>query len=476
MRGAIMRRQTAVREKAYQRQRPGQAMASTLNPSCDPRDIHGVERANVLLLLRLIIRKLLEEAMRSDDRAIASDHPQLQNLFVVLERALRHGLKRFRSIVWNDYDLWQIIEKVSVRSADLNESVVCIQQLPHVVSQTCRFRAWLRLSLMQKKLADYVACLVEAKDILRECFEGWALVRQESAAAILTGNLVGLRVIECNLFVKEDELKEQPVAVDISSLVNVNFEPIAEEGTASSGKLSDEQLKSILDQANYLEERNAFLELKNKELQMKVSGLATSRNAPVSAEYVKEELNDNKPTDDTLTCRIRELETALDLTEKDVHLKQDTIIALRQQVSDIQKVNADLYTKLRRNSELRDFCEELLTKVSDYERALEEVGIHLSESKLKVENLKEDILPFTDAQWVDDKEAIECKSCSQKFSVSRRKHHCRSCGGIFCNGCSANTLPLPSSAKPVRVCDTCLTLLLRRLTIKTVPSTAGSVE
>lgn len=42
------------------------------------------------------------------------------------------------------------------------------------------------------------------------------------------------------------------------------------------------------------------------------------------------------------------------------------------------------------------------------------------------------------------------------------QHHCRNCGEIFCNECSDNKMPLPSSARPVRVCDTCQTFLLQR--------------
>lgn len=42
------------------------------------------------------------------------------------------------------------------------------------------------------------------------------------------------------------------------------------------------------------------------------------------------------------------------------------------------------------------------------------------------------------------------------------QHHCRNCGDIFCNECSDNKMPLPSSAKPVRVCDNCHPLLLQR--------------
>lgn len=42
------------------------------------------------------------------------------------------------------------------------------------------------------------------------------------------------------------------------------------------------------------------------------------------------------------------------------------------------------------------------------------------------------------------------------------QHHCRNCGEIFCNECSSTKMPLPSSAKPVRVCDDCSTKLLQR--------------
>jgi len=42
------------------------------------------------------------------------------------------------------------------------------------------------------------------------------------------------------------------------------------------------------------------------------------------------------------------------------------------------------------------------------------------------------------------------------------QHHCRNCGGIYCFACSENALQLASSSKPVRVCDSCYTLLLER--------------
>lgn len=42
-----------------------------------------------------------------------------------------------------------------------------------------------------------------------------------------------------------------------------------------------------------------------------------------------------------------ETEMAMKLLEKDIHVKQDTIISLRQQLDDIKLINLEMYTKLQ---------------------------------------------------------------------------------------------------------------------------------
>lgn len=56
--------------------------------------------------------------------------------------------------------------------------------------------------------------------------------------------------------------------------------------------------------------------------------------------------------------------------------------------------------------------------------------------------------------WVDND---ECMICYNPFSLINRKHHCRSCGGVFCVAHSSHNMPLVSLGimEPVRVCDNC---------------------
>jgi hypothetical protein len=45
--------------------------------------------------------------------------------------------------------------------------------------------------------------------------------------------------------------------------------------------------------------------------------------------------------------------------------------------------------------------------------------------------------------WVDDRAITNCSQCGVSFSLFVRKHHCRSCGQIFCEECSSYSIKIP---------------------------------
>jgi hypothetical protein len=58
--------------------------------------------------------------------------------------------------------------------------------------------------------------------------------------------------------------------------------------------------------------------------------------------------------------------------------------------------------------------------------------------------------------WKADSAVSQCEHCSAAFSLFRRKHHCRECGGIFCDGCSmARRRFIRGSQNLERVCQSC---------------------
>ncbi|XP_028257494.1 RUN and FYVE domain-containing protein 2 isoform X1 [Parambassis ranga] len=599
------------------------------------RDPMAMERANLLNMAKLSIKGLIESAL-SFGRTLDSDYPPLQQFFVVMEHCLKHGLRVKKSFLGFNKSLWgplELVEKLCPEAAEISASV---RDLPGLKTPLGRARAWLRLALMQKRLADYLRLLITRKDVLSDFYENSALMLEEEGAVIV-GLLVGLNVIDANLCVKGEDLDSQVGVIDFSMYLKNDMDDYRSEERNS-------QIASILDQKNYVEELNRQLNSTVHGLQGRVDSLEKSNSklieelaiaknniiklqeenqqlrsennlillktqqhlevtqGDVSLErdtykqsrqgldemynearrQLKEECQLRQDVENELVVQVsmkQEMELAMKLLEKDIHEKQDTLIGLRQQLDEVKAINVEMYQKMQssddemkkkndvisrleektnqitatmkqleqrlqeaerqrtsaeegtrrfkldfankadslqrqiehREKQLqqletdlkierewrhtlqndldkeRDAVAQLSTEAlqinglkkefhclqdeniqlkgicEDQEKALEELGSKLSESKLKIEDIKEANKALQGGQvWLKDKDASHCKLCEKEFSISRRKHHCRNCGEIFCNSCSDNELPLPASPKPVRVCDTCHALLLQR--------------
>uniref|UniRef100_A0AAX7VAA0 RUN and FYVE domain containing 2 n=1 Tax=Astatotilapia calliptera TaxID=8154 RepID=A0AAX7VAA0_ASTCA len=559
------------------------------------RDPMAMERANLLNMAKLSIKGLIESAL-SFGRTLDSDYPPLQQFFVVMEHCLKHGLRVKKSFLGFNKSLWgplELVEKLCPEAAEISASV---RDLPGLKTPLGRARAWLRLALMQKRLADYLRLLITRKDLLSDFYENSALMLEEEGAVIV-GLLVGLNVIDANLCVKGEDLDSQVGVIDFSMYLKNDIDDYR----------SEERYTSILDQKNYVEElnrqlkklqelaiaKNNIIKLQEENQQLRSENtlilLKTQQHleltqGDVSVErdtykqsrqgldemynevrrQLKEECQLRQDVENELVVQVsmkQEMELAMKLLEKDIHEKQDTLIGLRQQLDEVKAINVEMYQKMqvqemkkkndvisrleektnqitatmkqleqrlqeaerhRTSAEegtrrfkldfankqletdlkierewrqtlqndlhrerdsvaqlstealqinglkkefhrLQDENVQLKTICEDQEKALEELGSKLSESKLKIEDIKEANKALQGGQvWLKDKEATHCKLCEKEFSISRRKHHCRNCGEIFCNSCSDNELPLPASPKPVRVCDTCHALLLQR--------------
>ncbi|XP_061873453.1 zinc finger FYVE domain-containing protein 16 isoform X2 [Colius striatus] len=57
--------------------------------------------------------------------------------------------------------------------------------------------------------------------------------------------------------------------------------------------------------------------------------------------------------------------------------------------------------------------------------------------------------------WIPDSEAPNCMSCQVKFTFTKRRHHCRACGKVFCGGCCKRKCKLQYMEKEARVCTGC---------------------
>ncbi|XP_017784619.1 PREDICTED: RUN and FYVE domain-containing protein 2 isoform X2 [Nicrophorus vespilloides] len=587
------------------------------------RDPVVIERSNLVNISKLVVKELIEQSLRYG-RMLDSDHMPLQHFFIVLEHVLRHGLRPKKGLLGPKKELWDILQTVEKFAPEAQDITSSVRDLPTVNTHMGRARAWLRLALMQKKLADYLKVLLDNKDeALAEYFEPDALMLSDEAIIII-GLLVGLNVIDCNLCVKEEDLDCPQGVIDFSLYLRSSNQVSTDLGNEEDE--DESHMTTVLDQKNYIEELNRHLNATVTNLQNKVESLTTTNalmkedlaiaknnlytlfeeNKQLRVDLGREEssmrismlcesgatIESTSTTGEVVELKQRleeerklrqeadkelqlqmdlkaEMEVAMKLLEKDIHEKQDTIISLRRQLDEIKLINLEMYKKLQECEGSVKHKTELISKLEakaqsmsgtivnlehkyketenclmsteaqkrelnmhlsqneeqttnfesdlkverewrrslqetmqqdrekigrlqheltqhktisqkyvslqeDYymlkehsleqDQTLEELGRQLSLSKLQLSDMKEEASKSkTDSStWAKDTSATHCKACSKEFNLTRRKHHCRNCGEIFCNSCSDNSMSLPSSAKPVRVCDDCHLILVQR--------------
>ncbi|CAL8075985.1 unnamed protein product [Orchesella dallaii] len=264
------------------------------------RDPSSVERSNLLNITKLVIKELIEWSIRHG-RSLESDHPPLQHFFIVLEHAMRHGLKPKKGLLGPKKELWDVLQLVERCTQEAQDITSSIRDLPTVSTHLGRARAWLRLALMQKKLADYFKILVDRREeMLPEFYEPFALLMSDEAP-VLGGLLVGLNVIDCNFCLKEEDLDSQQGVIDFSLYLRSSRSSESQEDEGDHA--NDSKFDTVLDQKNYIEELNRHLNATVTNLQTRLETLTTT-NA-----LMKEDLAISKNTILALQDENRQLKT-----------------------------------------------------------------------------------------------------------------------------------------------------------------------
>ncbi|RHY11793.1 hypothetical protein DYB26_007376 [Aphanomyces astaci] len=73
-----------------------------------------------------------------------------------------------------------------------------------------------------------------------------------------------------------------------------------------------------------------------------------------------------------------------------------------------------------------------------------------------------------ETDWVPDSLRAACASCTAKFHVFNRKHHCRLCGEIICGGCSG--VMAVHASNRIRACHSCIRSSLVEFTADAPPA------
>ncbi|NXE08381.1 RUFY3 protein, partial [Lophotis ruficrista] len=202
----------------------------------------------------------------------------------------------------------------------------------------------------------------------------------------------------------------------------------------------------------------------------------------------KSELNSRlEEKTNQMAATIKQLEQRLRQAEKDRHVAQqdnrlfkqefgDKINSLQLEVEELSRQRSHLELELKRE---RDRWSHGPQRSQDNKKGAKswlrqdgKLRIQEENAKLKPPLREENsVLPhrygrneisFLPSPFLRPGNAEICQLCREESSRSKKKNICKNCGGIFCEACSANELPLPSSINPERVCNPCHQQLIRQ--------------
>ncbi|XP_076459942.1 protein RUFY3-like [Babylonia areolata] len=233
------------------------------------KDSKTVERANLMNVSKLLIKELIDSSL-AHGRMLDDDYVPLQQFFVVLEHVLRHGLKPKKGMLSRKREFWSVLENVEKIAPEAAEITTSVRDMPNIKTPLGRARAWLRLAMMQKSLADYFKAMIEKKEqLLTEFYENGAFMVEEEGT-VIAGLLVGLNVLDCNMCIKGEDLDQPMGLIDFSLYMRDSAFNGSNNEDGGDHEEGNSKMATILDQKNYLEELNRHLNATVANLQQKL--------------------------------------------------------------------------------------------------------------------------------------------------------------------------------------------------------------
>ncbi|GIY41364.1 early endosome antigen 1 [Caerostris darwini] len=204
---------------------------------------------------------------------------------------------------------------------------------------------------------------------------------------------------------------------------------------------------------------NQLEEAEEKYLQMKTAMEALETSLKQKNFECEEKQAHHTAQIGVLTENIRTL-------KEDLTSEQKRKESLEQKLDEISGTKLELEAKLENALEERNSllerclkneteCERLQKISTDMRRKYDDSVAALQELGRENQNLQVENMKLSSRKWADDDTVTHCTACGKLFTRTVRKHHCRNCGSIFCNECSAKNATVAIYKDPVRVCDIC---------------------
>lgn len=372
-------------------------------------DEHSIERSNLLNTAKLAIKSLIETSMASGLTTVDDSDERLQQFFIIMEHVFQHGLKQKRNLLGQKRTFFAVAEAMERFVPSSSEALLSVRNMSAIRTGLGRLRAWLRLVVMQKKLADFTRELLDHRDVIEEWYEEYAFMNTDDAA-VISGMLVGLAVLDCNLDVRGEDLDNQSTVINFSRflkegnyLTRSGSNAGAPSPSPGDSGMSQADVAVLLDQKAYLEEMNTKLQTSVDDLQGRLS-VAQKCNEKLQAEldHTADRMNTISEKHEQYVSSSADqhagLDKRLEEAKKDIDTERQTYESARQGLN-------EMYTAAQKQLETEIKMREEVEHEVEVQRALKaesETAMQLMERSV---HEKQDMITSLRRQLDDVKQA-----------------------------------------------------------------------
>eukprot|EP00096_Caligus_rogercresseyi_P012874 TRINITY_DN5540_c0_g1_i1.p1 TRINITY_DN5540_c0_g1~~TRINITY_DN5540_c0_g1_i1.p1 ORF type:complete len:663 (+),score=181.03 TRINITY_DN5540_c0_g1_i1:100-2088(+) len=164
--------------------------------------------------------------------------------------------------------------------------------------------------------------------------------------------------------------------------------------------------------------------------------------------------------EESLSCEIDDLRgknQSLEHVRKDLEEERVFRSQAQEKLRAYENLKLSHAKLVKDNAELKSRISNLQSEL-DNSVAVQTDFVRLSQSlQIELEKIRQS---DKEVRWQHDEDVSSCPTCSCSFGPTKRRHHCKHCGKVFCSDCLAKSVHSGPSGRPSRVCNVCYTLLV----------------
>jgi hypothetical protein len=147
-----------------------------------------IEKKNLINIFKLVIKDLIDSSsIKLNKNKIIEASTSYNQFFDVFENILNHGFRGRKGLYYLSFqkkDYSSLLDIVESKFDNMNKNLKTIKEISEIKTSLGRVRAWLRILLMQKQLAETFDLLVQEKALLTEIYESGSIMLSDEANII----------------------------------------------------------------------------------------------------------------------------------------------------------------------------------------------------------------------------------------------------------------------------------------------------